>query len=419
MFVTLYQRYQSVRARYPRQFWLIFWGMLISTIGASMIWPFLMVYVSERLKLPMTATASLMTLSSVAGLIASFIAGPIVDRFGRKWIMVVSLVMNAAGYFFMSQAQTLPEFALLMVVNGIFNPLYRIGVDAMIADLIPVENRADAYALTRMANNVGVALGPAIGGFIAALSYSIAFYIAGAGMLVYSVLIALFAFETLPARTAAQHAAPRERFGGYGSILRDTRFMGFIGSFTLVTMTAATVWMLLAVYTKQNFGMPESQYGFIPTTNALMVILFQFAVTQITKRYKPLSMIALGTAFYAVAAGLIAFWTGFWGFWLSMVILTVGELIMQPTASTYVATLAPADKRGRYMSLFGLTWNISMGIGPVIGGMLNDNLGPRAMWYGSALVGFASVAGFLLLSRRFPHPVPQPDAPAVDAAPAR
>jgi len=86
--------FKRARSEYPSQFWLMFCGMLISTIGASMIWPFLMVYVSGRLHLQLTATASLMTLSSAVGLVASFIAGPIVDRFGRKWVMVISLVVK-------------------------------------------------------------------------------------------------------------------------------------------------------------------------------------------------------------------------------------------------------------------------------------------------------------------------------------
>jgi MFS family permease len=392
--------FQRARSDYPRQFWLLFWGMLISAVGGSMIWPFLMVYVSERLSMNMAATASLMTVSSIVGLIASFIAGPIVDRFGRKWIMVFSLVMNATGYVLMSRASTLLEFAILMAVNGIANPLYRIGVDAMIADLIPPAKRADAYAMTRMANNIGVAVGPAMGGFLAAISYSIAFYTNAAGLVTYGILIAFFAIETMPVHHPAAAGHKQEKFGGYGSILRDTPFMGFVMSFTFVTMTSAMVWMLLAVYTKHNFGIPESLYGFIPTTNALMVILFQYGVTQITKRYAPLPMVALGAFFYTLGAAGIILGQGFWGFWLCMVILTVGELILQPTASTYVAGLAPADKRGRYMSLFGLTWPIAAGIGPLLGGMLNDNISPSAIWYGSAMFGFISVLGFVLLNRR-------------------
>ncbi len=405
--------FKRARSEYPRQFWLMFWGMMISSIGGSMIWPFLMVYVSGKLKLDMTTTASLMTLSAVSGLIASFIAGPIVDRLGRKWVMVVSLVLNAVSYIFMSDANTLAQFAVLMTLNGVFNPLYRIGVDAMIADLIPSEKRADAYSLTRMAQNIGVAVGPAIGGFMAALSYGIAFLLAALSLLIYGVLIALFAAETMPAHSALQKRHV-EKIGGYGSILRDRPFIGFVASTTFMTMAAAMVWMLLAVYTKQNYGIPESQYGFIPTTNALMVILFQFAVTLVTKRFSPLPIVALGAFFYTIATGGIVLGQGFWGFWVCMVILTIGEMIMQPTASTYVAGLAPADKRGRYMSLYGLTWNIASGIGPVVGGMLNDNLGPPAIWYGGAIFGAVSVVGFILLALRN-RPIVQPvTPPAID-----
>ncbi|HEY3289120.1 MAG TPA: MFS transporter, partial [Anaerolineae bacterium] len=180
------------RTEYPRQFWLMFWGMMLSSIGGSMIWPFLMVYVSGRLKLDMTTAASLMTLGAVSGLIASFIAGPIVDRLGRKWVMVISLLLNAVTNVFMSQADTYLLFAVLMTVNGVLGPLYRIGVDAMIADLIPAEKRADAYSLTRMAHNIGVAVGPALGGYMASISYAIAFDVSAVSMLIYGFLIIFF-----------------------------------------------------------------------------------------------------------------------------------------------------------------------------------------------------------------------------------
>ena len=83
-----------------------------------------------------------------------------------------------------------------------------------------------------------------------------------------------------------------------------------------------------------------------------------------------------------------------------MVVMTLGELILAPTSSTYVANLAPVDMRGRYMSLFGLSWPIGAGIGPLFGGILNDTLGPRSTWFGGLAVGLVSAAIFLLLSRR-------------------
>lgn len=392
-------RLRSIVNAYPRQFWLLFIGLLISTMGASMIWPFLMIYVSGRLNLPLGTTASLITLNAGMGLIFSFIAGPIIDRFGRKWVMALSLAVNGVGFLLMGHANTLPAFAAIMALQGAFNPLYRVGADAMMADLIPKDRRVDAYSLLRMGNNIGVSIGPALGGVIATLSYSLAFYIAAGGMLIYSVLVTIFAVETLPQRAAGE-PHPKERFGGYGQILSDRPFMSFVVAFTLNQLCAAMIWVLLGVYAKQNYNVPENLYGLIPTTNALMVVLFQVWVTSRVKRYPPLKALAFGAIFYAVGAGSIALGAGFWGFWLSMVITTVGELIMSPTATTLVANLAPADMRGRYMSLYGLTWGVSLGVGPLLGGILSDQFGPHSIWYGGAIIGLMSVVTFTILAQR-------------------
>lgn len=395
----MFRRFEFVLNLYPRQFWLLFFGLLISTLGASMIWPFLMIYVSEQLDLPLTTTTSLMTINASMGLIASFVAGPLTDRAGRKWVMAISLGVNGLSYLMMSQAASLPAFAILMGLSGAFNPLYRVGADAMMADLIPADKRIDAYSLLRTSNNVGVAIGPAVGGLIAATSYTIAFYCAAAGMLTYSLLVVFLAAETLPGRSE-KTPLPVERFGGYGRVLRDHQFLNFGAAFILTQMAAAMVWVLLGVYVKENFGIAESRYGLLPMTNALMVVFFQLSVTQLTKRHPPLSMLSLGAFVYSLALCGIFLGNGFWVFWLSMVVLTIGELILSPTATTFAANLAPMDMRGRYMSLYGLTWNIALGAGPLLGGLLNDNLGANAIWIGGVIVGGLSSLFFLLQARR-------------------
>jgi MFS family permease len=379
--------------RYPRQFWLMFVGMMISTTGGSMIWPFLMIYAKQRLDLPLTVVTSLMTLNAAAGLAASFLAGPLVDRFGRKWMMVISLLANGLAYVFLGQASTL----LLMGLSGAVNPLFRVGSDAMLADLMPEKLRIDGYSLLRTGNNVGVALGPVIGGMIAATSYTLAFYLAALGMCSYSLLLAFFAHETLPKRTELPRQS-KPALGGYGRIFRDRPFMSFFSVFVLTQMCSAILWILLSVYAKENYQVPERLYGFLPMTNALMVVFLQVAVTQWTKRYPPLWMVCLGTGLYAIGVGSVALGRGFGGFWISMVILTVGELILSPTATTYVANLAPADMRGRYMGLYGLTWNVAAGIGPVMGGFLNDSFGPVFIWYGAFIIGLISTLRLLGLA---------------------
>lgn len=370
--------------------------MLISTIGASMIWPFLMIYVSKKLVIPLTQVASLITINAAMGLIFALIAGPIIDRFGRKWIMVVSLVGNGLVYVLLSQAQTYLEFALAEALLGAFNPLYRVGADAMVADLIPREKRPTAYAILRMSGNTGVAIGPAIGGFIAVQSYSIAFFIAAGGMVLYGLLIAIRGRETLP--VFENRVEKRTVFEGYGRILKDREFTSFTLAFTLTSMLASLIWLLLPVYSNLQFGIPENRYGFIPTTNAVMVVTLQYLVTQVTKRYQPLKVMTIGTAFYAVGIGLIALFAGFWGFWLCMVIMTIGELILIPTSNTYTANLAPADMRGRYMSVYGLTHSVAAGIAPLIGGFLSDSISPRATWVGGGFLGLISVFAFMWLA---------------------
>lgn len=88
------------------------------------------------------------------------------------------------------RAETYPQFVILIIIQvGISNPLYQVGADAMLADMIPSEKRTDAYAISRIANNAAFALGPAVGGFLAATSYNLAFYGAATGYLIYSLLL--------------------------------------------------------------------------------------------------------------------------------------------------------------------------------------------------------------------------------------
>lgn len=393
------RRISSLRALYPNQYWLLFWGMLLSTIGSSMIWPFLMVYASERLNLPLTQTASLVTINSTASLIMTFAAGQITDRVGRKMVMVVSLLSNAVVYLFLSHAGTYTQFAVLMVMLGASNPLYRVGADAMMADLVPPEKRADAYSVLRMSNNAGIAIGPSAGGFLAAASQYLAFYIASAGLFIFGLLILVFAVETLPEEGRRESVKKKERWGGYDRVFRDWPFVTMTINITFGLITASLIWVLLPVYATQVIGIPKQLYGFIPTTNALMVVFLQVLVTQWTKKHPPLRMIALGMSFYAVGVGSVILGTGFWGLWISMVIISIGELIIVPTASTLVANLAPADMRGRYMSIYGLTWSLSIGIGPLLGGFLSDSFGSVAIWYGGFVIGAISTAAFFLIER--------------------
>jgi MFS family permease len=388
---------------YPRQFWLIMIGLFFSMMGTSMVWPFLTIYVSEQLDISLTEVAALISLNGLVSLAASFVAGPAADRLGRKWLMVASLAGNGLTYFMFSQASAYWMFAVLMALRGFFPAFFRVATNAMISDLVEPERRPEAFAQMRMWQNLGIAFGPALGGFVVAVSYEIGFSVAALGLTLYAAAIALFAVETKPANddpAAGAYSGTGPRLGGYTTMLRDRHFVSFIVLFTLFQMASVMLWVLLGVYAKQNYGLPESRYGLIQATNALMVVLFQVSVTRVTKRYAALRVMFVGAAVYGLGVASVALGQGFWSFWLSYVVVTVGELIIAPTAVSFVADSAPVDQRGRYMGVFSLGQGAAATAAPVLGGQLNDQIGPKAIWIGGGLLGLASAAGFWVMDRK-------------------
>jgi len=396
--MELITRLKALYNGYPRQYWLMITGIVISTAGGSMIWPFLVIYASGKLNLPLSTVATLISINAGTGLLASLIAGTLADKVGRKLVMNLSLTVNGLAYFLLMNAETYPQFVGLMIMVGLSNPLYQVGADAMLADMIPSEKRTDAYAINRIANNAAFALGPAIGGFLATRSYDLAFYCAGIGFLTYSVLLFFLARETLH-KPSVDASIPTAQTEGYGRVFQDKNYMAFVAMISLGLIAPTMLWILMPVYAKTNYGIPEALYGWIPTTNAVMCVFVQYSVTNITRRHATLPVLGVGMLIYALGAGSVALMNGFWGFWLSMVILTFGELTLVPTASKFVADRAPADLRGRYMSVHWLGWGLARTLSPIIGGFLNDNIAPRAIWIGGLLLGLTSTLGIFLLSR--------------------
>ena len=386
--------------KYPPQFWLMLLGLIISTTGTTMVWPFLTIFASERLSLPMAAVTSLMSINSLSGLTASILAGSLVDRFGRKSVMAVGLFGTAVAYFGYIYAGSYWHFALLMLASGLFNPLYRLGSDAILADMLSPADRVQGYSIFRMARNIGVALGPILGGIALSTNYSIGFIAAAATLTFYGLITLFFLRETLVRNPDAKPETLREQVRVYRQAFSNKIFAHMVGAFTLMEICAALMWVLLAVYVKQNFGIAEATYSWLPTTNALMVVFLQVFITQIIKRYRDTQVMPIGALYYAAAMVIVGFSSQFWGFWLAMAVMTIGELITAPTATTFVANLAPPEQRGRYLGVFGLTWHVAMAIGPFAAGILSDAFGIRSPWFVSALVGLLAVYAFVMLDKR-------------------
>lgn len=386
MMLTLRSRLRALWKSYPRQYWLLMSGMLINTIGMGFVWPFLNIYLNEELGIPIAAATLLPVLEQGVSLFTTLAAGSVADRFGRKGLMVLSLGAGAAIYSTMGFATQWWMFAVLLGLRGFFLPLYRVAADTMVGDLITQEEeRLPAYSLLRTVNNLGVAIGPLLGGFVAAVSYRASFLTAASAMLFFSALVFVGMVETLPkggqpsgrVSARANSASP----GGYRIIVRDHLFMLALLAFALNGMGAALPFQLLGIYGKENFALSESQLGLIVMVNALMVVAFQVPVATKTRKLQSLKVLASGAVFYAVGIASIALGSQALHFALSMAVLTIGELLIAPTFTSFAVNLAPQEMRGRYMSAYWVSWSVSRGIGPALAGQVYDAVSHTAMWY--------------------------------------
>lgn len=392
-------RFDAAR-RYPVQIWLLTAGTFLGSISLSLIWPFMTIHIREQLDVSLTTVTSLFTLQSIAGLIGTLLISPLMDRFGRKGLMVAGLLASGATLLAMSRADTLLAWTLLIPLYGVVITVFRIGSYAMVADMVESETRAQVYALLRMGDNLGIALGPALGGTLITIGYTLTYTIAAALQVVLAAFVIVALRESLPSRAAHAASGVRPPSLGYGPLLHDRPFLSLWSLYILVQIANAMVFMLLGVYVKEHYGITEDRYGWLLVVNAAMIVLLQYAVTRVSDRHTPLPVLALGSLLYAGGLGVFAISGSFAGFLVGMVVLTFGEMVTVPTATTVAANVAPADMRARYMGAFSLSFRVGAGIGPLAGGWLNEAIAPAATWYGGLAVCLIAAGGFYLMGQQ-------------------
>ena len=392
MFSKPFIRFRN-QNRYPLQFWMLIIGSFINSVGSSMIWPFIIIFFRNQLNISMLQASSLLTIKSGVSILSALIAGSLADRFGRKHIMVFSLISAGLIYFLYIPKHSFLIYATLMALSGLVEPMYRVGATAMVADMLPEESRTGGYALQRMVTNLGLTIGPVVSGILILKSYALMFSISAICLIVFGLFIYFLINETLVTTAEETEVETHKGKENYITILNDKPFMLFWSSLFFTMACSVPVFVNLTAYANENFAIPESQLGLLLTTNALMVIVFQFSVTRITEKHDPKRILTIGGILYALGTGSIILGSTLWAFIISMVIVTLGELIYMPTSTTMAANMAPVHMRGRYMSVYNLAIELAVGIGPMIAGYLNDFMFPKAMWIGCMVLALMAIPG--------------------------
>ena len=354
----------------------------------------------------MTTIGLLFTLTGPISFFSQVVGGSLTDRWGRRTMMAISLFASGLVMLGFGLVDSLTSLIFLLVLNGIFGPLFGPASNAMVADIIKPRKRGQAYGLLRVVMNVGAAIGPSVGGFIATRSYFVLFFSAALASLLYFSIVVAFIRETKPQRSTTLEERGEQAREGWNVVLRDIPFLIFCFINMLTCLVYSQMNTTFPVYLKENSGIGEAQYGQLMALNAMMVVLLQFPITRLIDRYgrMQMQMMALGAFLYALGFGVIGFVDTLPLFASSVVIWTLGEMVIAPVSTVLVADMAPETMRGRYMAVFGLTWGIGYGLGPTLGGAIMDNLGGRYIWHASLILGSMAAAAFLLPGWFVPSP---------------
>lgn len=394
----MFSRLNKIYHEFPRLFWIVVGVSFIDRVGGTLLFPFFSLYITQKFNVGMTQAGVLLGISSLFGLIGSTIGGALTDKIGRKQLILFGLVFSAISTLTFGLVDDIKLLYPLMVIVGLLSSVAHPAHDAMIADILPETQRQEGFGILRVVGNLAWIIGPTIGGIVANYNFFYLFVIDS----VISCIVAAIVFRVIPeTKPQPQAHAENETFfqtiGGYRIVFKDLAFIGFLVAGMLMLIVYQQMYSSLSVYLRDYHAFSPKDYGYLMTTSAITVVLFQFWVSR-TIKYRPqFLMMAVGTIFYMIGFTLFGIVNAFAFFALNIVIITIGEMIVFPTSQALATNFAPADMRGRYMAMFGLSWAIPSTIGPGAAGYILDNYNPNWLWYiGGALCGLSFLAYYAL-----------------------
>ena len=396
MFTRLKKIYQD----FPSKFWIVVLVSFIDSLGSHLLFPFFSLYVTQKFNIGMTQAGLILGLWSAFGLVGSLVGGALTDRFGRRQLILFGLVFSALSSLSLGLANSLAILYPLSIGIGFLSNIDGPAYNAMVADLLPEKQRSEGFGILRVADNLAWIIGPAVGGFVASRSFFMLFVIDSALSCLIAVIFFRLITETKPVASAEKsHETIWQTVAGYKVALRDLAFMAFLFVSLLMLLVYYQIQNSLPVYLRNVHGFSTEAYGFMLMSTAVLVVLAQFWVTRVTKNRPPFVMMALGAALYAIGFGMFGFISAYSLFILAALVITLGEMIVEPISQALAANFAPPDMRGRYMAVFGLSSIIPTTIGPGLAGLILDNFNPNLLWYLGGALCIVSALGFYALHR--------------------
>lgn len=381
----------------PREVWALTATTFVNRVG-TMVIPFLVLYLTGPLGFSSALAGAIVGVFGAASIVAAPISGRLADRFGATRVMGSSLVLSAAVLALYPFVRGVAPVIAATVLFAAVSEAYRPASLSAVSLAAGPEQRKAAFALNRLAINLGMSVGPALGGFLAAWSYKALFWVDGASSLAAAALLAWVPVGA--ARSEAGAAAPAadgaSRSPLLGEAWRDRRLLYFL----LASLPALVVFFQLTaalpLFLVRDLGYTAAFFGALFTLNTLIIVVLEVPLNVAMADWRAGRQLALGAALVALGFGGMALTHGRVGIAVTVVVWTFGEMVLLPAMAAYVGDIAPEHRSGEYMGLFTMTFGFALVLAPPIGTFLLDHYGGGVLWPAMLGLGLASAA---LLSR--------------------
>jgi MFS family permease len=365
-----------------------------------MVLPFLSLYLTRDLDLSAADAGVIIGCFGLGSMAGSFIGGWLSDRVDPVRVQELSLLASGFGFLAFTRLETFTALAGGVLVLAAISDAFRPALMAAVAHRSSPEIRARAFALIRLAANLGMAIGPAAAGLLAIYGYVWIFV--GDALTCWAAAVMLLA--TLRVDGSGGNDDRRQTSGRVASPWRDLPFLGFMLLLVVLAIAFFQVWSTVPLYLKSFYGMSERSIGLLLALNALIIVLAEMLLIRAVENRDRMRMVGLGAFLVCGGLAVLPFGPGWMVAVVFMVVLTVGEMLSMPIANAVVAERAGAGSVGRYMGVYTLTFSTAFVIGPIAGTAIYQHSGPQALWYGVGIAGVFLALAFSALSRPLRSP---------------
>ena len=394
--MNIYRRAYYHSKDLPAAFWFIILATLFNQIG-NMAVVYLVIYLNIAKDYSLINSATALVVFSASMLMSGLLAGKIINRYGPLKLMMVTIICNGIILLSFPWLENFFAVCLSCVLWGLVYGVYRPASTTCVGDLSPAGLHKITFSIYRLAVNLGMSIGPALGGWLAAKNFNSIFYFNALMNLCAGVVLWVGNNHSL---AAPQLSSNNKNLFSWQYLAQDKRLLGFLLALLPISMVFFQHEATLPVFLHTQLGYPLSFYGLLFTLNTLLIVAFELPLNVATLNWPYKVNFILGT----FGIGLGFFGLSFLHQTLAILVLTViwtfGEMILYPAANSYVAERAGDERRAAYMSLLSTVANLAMLLGPWLGSLIMQFHGATVLWLICGTWALFSVAGFALLPKK-------------------